>query len=78
MKYLSSTEMKFKEITCVYGYSFTSICICVVICALPITILQWIAIAAALVVNLAVLFFNLKKELDSYAPKSKWILIAGI
>lgn len=24
-KYLSETEMKFKEITCIYGYSFTSI-----------------------------------------------------
>jgi hypothetical protein len=27
MKYISNTELKFKEITCIYGYSFTSICI---------------------------------------------------
>lgn len=25
MKYISDTELKFKEITCIYGYSFTSI-----------------------------------------------------
>lgn len=78
MKYVSEGELKFNEITCIYGYSFTSICICVIICAIPIDILQWIAIAAALVVNLGVLFFNLKKEFDSYAKKSKWLFIAGI
>lgn len=25
MKYVSDTELKFKEVTCIYGYSFSSI-----------------------------------------------------
>jgi len=36
------------------------------------------AILVALIVNIGVLFFNLKNELDKHVPKMKWILVAGI
>ena len=78
MKWISDTELRFLEVTCIYGYSFSSIWVCILLCVVPVDAFQWLAIIAALVVNLAVLFFNMKKELDQYAPKTKWLVVLGI
>jgi len=78
MKYMTSGELKFKIIACIYGYSFTSILICVTLCAIPNSMLQLISLLSALVVNVLVLFFNLKKDLNSQAPKAKWLVVGLI
>jgi protein YIPF1/2 len=78
MKYMNDAELKFREITCIYGYSYTSIVICALLCSIPVNILQWIAIISALVVNIGVLFFNLKKEFEGFAQKSKYLFVIGI
>ena len=78
MKYMTEKELKYKELTCIYGYSFTSICLFILICAVPVRILQIIAATAAIVTNWGVLFFNLKKELKEYAPKARWMFVIGL
>jgi hypothetical protein len=78
MKYMTEKELKYKELTCIYGYSFTSICLFVLICSIPVRILQIIAAIAAIITNCGVLFFNLKKELKEYAPKARWMFVIGL
>ena len=78
LKYFVGGDLKFREIASIYGYSFAPISICIALWSIPFSLFQWICIGGGLGVNLMVLFLNLKKHLDSAAPKSKWIVIGVV
>ena len=78
LKYFVGGELKFREIACIYGYSFTPILIWVLMWSIPVFMIQWIWIWAGLGINLIVLFLNLKKHLDTTAPKAKWIVVGVV
>lgn len=45
-------------VLCIYGYSWTSICVCVVLCAMPWMIAQWVFVAITIPFNVWIITLN--------------------
>jgi protein YIPF1/2 len=68
----------FISVLCTYGYSFTIFLPIVVVCAIPIDLMQWILIAYAVFSSTSFILVNYWKELSKYMHKRRYIVLAFI
>ncbi len=68
----------FVSVLCTYGYSYTVFLPIVVVCAIPIDLMQWILIAYAVFSSTSFILVNYWKELSKYMEKRRYIVLAFI
>lgn len=62
----------FRQLICVYGYSFTPIIPVCIVCLIPWEWLRWLAVLGGLAASLAFMQGNLLADLAIEAPSLKW------
>src|SRR5690349_6010538 len=70
----SSTS--FVSVICTYGYSFTIFLPIVIVCSIPMDLMQWILIAYAVFSSTSFILVNYWKELSKYLEKRRYIILA--
>jgi hypothetical protein len=68
----------FVSVLCTYGYSLTVFLPIVVVCSIPIDLMQWILIAYAVFSSTSLILVNYWKELSKYMEKKRYIILAFI
>lgn len=68
----------FVSVLCTYGYSFTVFLPIVVVCSIPIDLMQWILIAYAVFSSTSFILVNYWKELSKYMEKRRYIVLVFI
>ncbi len=68
----------FVSVLCTYGYSFTVFLPIVVVCAIPIDLMQWILIAYAVFSSTSFIIVNYWKDLSKHINNRKYILLGII
>jgi len=72
----------FIEIVGIYGYSFTSFLITTILCAIPVSILQWLVIAYSAVTStgflMVTMWNDLNSETNNLDPKKRTLIIGFI
>lgn len=61
------------DLICLYGYSLTCFILVLVLCIIPINILQWVLIAYGIINSSIFLVLNLKEQLDNLENFHKYI-----
>jgi len=69
------SKMEFVQVVCVYGYSFAIFIPVAFVCSYPSGFIQFIAIIYGIAISTIFLLLNFSKELNSYMPKSKYIIL---
>ncbi len=77
MKFFGSAT-GFVSVLCTYGYSYTIFLPIVVVCSIPIDLMQWILIAYAVFSSTSFILVNYWKELSKYMEKRRYIVLAFI
>lgn len=68
----------FVSVLCTYGYSYTIFLPIVIVCSIPIDLMQWVLIAYAVFSSTSFIVVNYWIELSKYMQKRKIIVIAFI
>lgn len=78
LKVFGSNTISYVHTICCYGYSLTVFIPAFILAAIPVPILQWVVIIAAIVSSTLFLVVNYAHELKSYVGKQRYILIGFI
>ncbi len=68
----------FISVICTYGYSFTIFIPVVIVCSIPLDLVQWVLIAYAVFSSTSLLLVNYWKELSKYMEKKRYFIMALI
>lgn len=68
----------FVSVLCTYGYSYTIFLPIVIVCSIPIDLMQWVLIAYAVFSSTSFIVVNYWIELSKYMQKRRIIVIAFI
>jgi len=73
---LFGSKVNYVDTLCIYGYSYFVLVPALIISVIPITILQWIALMAALGSSTWFLLNNYSHEMKKYVGNQRYILLA--
>ena len=71
-----STPPTYSQIACLYGYSLTCYIPALLLCIIPINILQWLLLLYALANSSLFLVLSLKKHIEGL--KAKFVVVFGL
>jgi len=74
----AGSEVTLVELVGIYAYSFTSFLLASLLCAIPLDIVQWIALAYAATTSIGFLWVTYWQEFSKYMGKAKLLALAGI
>jgi hypothetical protein len=70
------TPVDFRHLTCVYGYSFTSVIPVSVLCLVPFALVRWIAVLMGLLTSLCFVKVTFWNDFATGRPWLKWLITA--